>query len=290
MYIHIYIYVYIDFLNLINFWIYLICMFFDIFCFFSIFWFFLFWISFFGIFLGFLHLFIFRHFFNFSFFPLAFLFEFFLVFFLLVFLFMFLCFENRFFTFRQVKGNTRDGRSRHHRRHSPTNQSFRVCKVDLATLKVATIKQGQKSHNASKKSRTRRVDSDWLHDRINWDPMNQIKYVNTTGASGRNSHKRIIHGRQMCTTDTPGQHHDSHHIYSKQFVSFFCGCTSCIFQHQQRCPENLSLHRQAPEPKPVRCTAMIARRTNDKNADMDSQAVLPPDCKAEGDSKRVELR
>ena len=34
----------------------------------------------------------------------------------------------------QVKGNARDGRSR----HPPTNQSFRACEVNLATLKVAT--------------------------------------------------------------------------------------------------------------------------------------------------------
>ena len=41
--------------------------------------------------------------------------------------------KKRFFAFGQVKGIARDGRSR----HGPTNQSFRVCKVDLATLKVA---------------------------------------------------------------------------------------------------------------------------------------------------------
>ena len=34
------------------------------------------------------------------------------------------------FTFGQVKGNARDGRSRH--------QCFRVCEVDVATLKVTT--------------------------------------------------------------------------------------------------------------------------------------------------------
>ena len=67
-------------------------------------------------------------------------------FFLLAFLFIFLVFfcclrflsflfflKKRFFAFGQVKGIARDGRSR----HGPTNQSFRVCKVDLATLKVA---------------------------------------------------------------------------------------------------------------------------------------------------------
>ena len=55
------------------------------------------------------------------------------------FLFFFACVSfhfsifKRFLTFGQVKGNVRYGRSR----HPPTNQSFRVCKVNLATLEVA---------------------------------------------------------------------------------------------------------------------------------------------------------
>ena len=54
----------------------------------------------------------------------------FLVIFFLVFLFACVSFHSlRFFTFGQVEGNARDGRSRH--------QSFRVCKVNFATLKVA---------------------------------------------------------------------------------------------------------------------------------------------------------
>ena len=31
------------------------------------------------------------------------------------------------------------------------------------------------------------------------------------------------------------RHHDAHRIYRKQFVSFFCGCESVIFQHEQTC-------------------------------------------------------
>ena len=38
--------------------------------------------------------------------------------------------------------------------------------------------------------------------------------------------------------------------------------------------------------KPVHCTAMIARKLNNKSADMDWHAVPPPDYKAGGDSKR----
>ena len=48
--------------------------------------------------------------------------------------FLFSCFFE-FFTFGQVTGNARDGRSL----HRPTNQRLRVCKVHLATPKVATM-------------------------------------------------------------------------------------------------------------------------------------------------------
>ena len=70
--------------------------------------------------------------FHFFFFFLIAVSLFFPLFFLLAFLFFFLVLE-RFFTFGQVEGNACSGRSR----HRPTNQSFRVCKVNLATLKVA---------------------------------------------------------------------------------------------------------------------------------------------------------
>ena len=53
-------------------------------------------------------------------------------------------------------------------------------------------------------------------------------------------------------------------------------------------PQNLSLHLQARN-KPTHCTAMIARKLDDMNADMDCYAVPPPGCKAGGDSKREEL-
>ena len=41
--------------------------------------------------------------------------------------------------------------------------------------------------------------------------------------------------------------------------------------------------------KPVHSTSVIVRKLNDKGADMDCQAVLPPDYEPEGDSKREEL-
>ena len=101
--------------------------------------------------------FIFFHFLSFSFFFsslfflfLSFSFFFFLflsLFFLFLFFFHFSCFFllrffsvfGRFLAFGQVEGNARhyerDGRVA-----TPTNQSFRVCKVNLATLKVAIIR------------------------------------------------------------------------------------------------------------------------------------------------------
>ena len=64
----------------------------------------------------------FLRFFSFSFF----------IFLLLAFLLIILVFC-KVLTFGQVTGDARDGRSR----HRPTNQSFRVGKVHLATVKVA---------------------------------------------------------------------------------------------------------------------------------------------------------
>ena len=46
--------------------------------------------------------------------------------------------------------------------------------------------------------------------------------------------QRIIHRGQMDTPDTAGQHHDSHHIYSKQFVSFFCICVNPLFSSMSK--------------------------------------------------------
>ena len=74
----------------------------------------------------------------------------------------------------------------------------------------------------------------------------------------------------------------------RQFDSLFCGCESSIFPAWANVPQNLSLHLQARN-KPTHCTAMIARKLDDMNADMDCYAVPPPGCKAGGDSKREEL-
>ena len=77
----------------------------------------------------------------------------------------------------------------------------------------------------------------------------------------------------MDTTYTTGQHHDSHHIYLKQFISLFCSCESFIFQHEQTC-RRIFRH---------------ANKIYDKNADMDDHAVPPHEYRARGDSKREDM-
>ena len=62
-----------------------------------------------------------------------------------------------------------------------------------------------------------------------------------------------------------------------------------FFQHEQTCRRIFFAASASVKQKPVHGTAMIARKTNDKNADMDYHAVPPPDYGAGRDSKREEL-
>ena len=62
-------------------------------------------------------------------------------------------------------------------------------------------------------------------------------------------------------------------------------CESFRFHVQK----NLSLLPQVPSKKPVHCTAMIARRIDGKNADMECRAVPPPEYIVGRDSKLEEL-
>ena len=41
----------------------------------------------------------------------------------------------------------------------------------------------------------------------------------------------------MDTTDTAGQRHDAHNIYSKHFLAVFCVCESFIIRYKQTCRE-----------------------------------------------------
>ena len=98
-------------------------------------------------------------------------------------------------------------------------------------------------------------------------------------------YKRIIHRRQMATTDTAGERHDSLHTYSKQFVSFCCSCESFISSVSERARESFTALASAKQ-NPVPCSGLIARTLDDNNADVDCRAVPPPEHQAGGDSKR----
>ena len=73
----------------------------------------------------------------------------------------------------------------------------------------------------------------------------------------------------MDTTDTNGEHHDSHHIYyAMQLVSFFYGCDSFFFSSMsKRAGDSVAASASAKQ-KPVRCTGLIASALIDKYADI----------------------
>ena len=87
--------------------------------------------------------------------------------------------------------------------------------------------------------------------------------------------------RDRWTQLTTGQHHDAHHIYSKQFVSLIFDCESLIFQHEQTCRRPFLAASASAKQKPVHCTAMIRG--------MNYHAIPAPDYEGGGPSKREEL-
>ena len=88
----------------------------------------------------------------------------------------------------------------------------------------------------------------------------------------------------MDTAGNTGQNHDAHHTYSK------ANCESLVrlwilYSQSKLAGESLAAPASSKQ-KPVHCTALIARKLNNKHADMDYHAVHPPGYKAGGDSKR----
>ena len=97
-------------------------------------------------------------------------------------------------------------------------------------------------------------------------------------------YQRIIHRRKMDTTDTLGEHHDPHNIYSKQFVSFLCCCEPLFFSMSTRAQEYFATSAGSKQK-----VSSLLRTHCEKNADMDYRAVPPPEYQAGGDSKREDL-
>ena len=133
-------------------------------------------------------------------------------------------------------------------------------------------------------SRTRCVDLDRLYDRINSDPMIQIKYVNTPQQLADVITKGSFTGDRWTQLTLIVNIKTAHHIYSNQCVSFFCDCESFIIRHGQTCRRIFHcIGKREREASSLRSNDC---EENDTNAGMDFHAVPPPDYRAGGDSKR----
>ena len=97
------------------------------------------------------------------------------------------------------------------------------------------------------------------------------------------------HSREMDTTDTTGEHHDSHRTFSTQICQFLLQLWIFLFSSMiRRAGESFATSACAKQ-KPVHCAAMLVRTLIDKHADIDYHAVPPPEYQAGGDSKRDNL-
>ena len=137
--------------------------------------------------------------------------------------------------------------------------------------------------------RTHRVDLDRFFDRINLDPMIQIKYVKTTqqladiltkGSFSGDWWTQLIQSANSMTHTTFTQRNLSVSPAGVNLLSFS--------SMSKRAWESFATSAGAKQ-NPVHCSATTARKSNDKNADKDYHAVLSPEYQAGGDSKRENM-
>ena len=126
-------------------------------------------------------------------------------------------------------------------------------------------------------------------DRINFDPVIQITYVNTTQQVADIPTKGSLTGNR-CTPLTHPVNIPTHTPCTQHNLSVSYAVVNPLSSSMgKRAGESFAASACAKQ-KPVHCTAMMAWRIIDKNADMDYHAAHPPGYKAGGDSKREELR
>ena len=162
-------------------------------------------------------------------------------------------------------------------------RDYSACEQHNTSSKTneAAIKQMKKIRSLTMRhvSSTHRVNLDGLFDR-----MIQILYVITTQPFADILTKASF-ARQMDTIDTIGEHHDLH----QSNLSVSSAVVKLLFSSMsKRAGESFRTTASAKQ-KPVHCSEPIARTHSDKNADMDSHAVLPPEHGAGSDSKRENL-
>ena len=170
------------------------------------------------------------------------MFPFFLLAFLFIFSFFFcvsfhFLFE-RFFTFRSKVAE--DGLSR----HRPTNQSFRVCKVNLATLKVATTS----AHTRISKQTRVHVSSKTLK------AATQRSHKSAVGRTHETRTFSTIHGASA-------KNHSSRcHMFHRTCVSW--NCHADVDQSDARVFKTLIQNMGRPSPLNIseRCTQLLVSR------------------------------
>ena len=151
----------------------------------------------------------------------------------------------------------------------------------------AVLKQLNKGRSPTLRhvSRTQRVNLDRHYDSINLNPMIQIKYTNTT--------------QQWADILTKGSFAGDRWTQLTLLVNIMTfprsnlSASSAVVNPSfssigKRARESFPASTSAKS-KPVHCSAMIAIKINDKNADLDDHAIPPTDYRAGGDSERVEL-
>ena len=81
----------------------------------------------------------------------------------------------------------------------------------------------------------------------------------------------------------------THTAYTQSNMSVSSTVVNLLLSSVSKCAGEYFAAQASAKQKSVHCTTMIARKLNDKDADMDYLAVLPPDYNAGGDSNREEL-
>ena len=120
-------------------------------------------------------------------------------------------------------------------------------------------KKKNRSPTIHRVSRTHRVDLDWFYDRINLDPMIQIKYVNTT--------QRLADGltkgsftKDIWTQLTLLVNIMTHTTFSQSNLSFSSAVVNPSFSSMSKRARDSFATSASANQKSVHCTVMIARK------------------------------
>ena len=132
-------------------------------------------------------------------------------------------------------------------------------------------------------SRTHRVDLDRICYRINLDPMSQRKYVNRIQQLADILTKREF-TRDRWTKLTLLVNTTTHTTLVQSNLSVSSAIINPLFFSMSKRARDSPAASASAKQKPVHCAAMIARKSNDNNADENYHAAPPTENQAGGDS------